>query len=547
MLTIQEALALPAFHDVRVVAGKNGLHRPIQWVHSVGVPDAATWLNGGELVLTAFSNLPQSQDERITYLRDMIAKGVVGLVVTVGQFVEHLPEAMRTVADEHDFPLLEVPYTARYVDLAREANEHISQENMHTVRNALDINQRLTRLVLEGGHIKQLALELASLVKQSISIETSKFEALASANIGPVDEARRYTQQYGRTDPRLVQALEAEVLPEIRRTLRPVTIPPMPHVGLEMERILAPVVVHGEIYGYMWIIADDRPLTDLEYLAIESGSTIAALMLLYQEAVQGAEASLKGNLLARLIQGEMSGANVLTDQAMRYGVDLRQPYRVYMIDYPQATSHRLLRLYRDVNNFIMTQKRPVVVGQYAGQLMLIAQQSEDAEQLIEDIRAQTSREGKAKIAISATHLGARLVRRAYTECRETLDIARKLNHHGPNFYFDDLGYLHALYHAGPDALEGYPHVPALQSLLEEQQADLFNTLEAYLDCGGNGVNTAEMLHIHRSTLNYRLQRIEQICGVRLGEPNVRTDLQVALKLMRLFEEERSNGSAGAGD
>jgi sugar diacid utilization regulator len=325
-------------------------------------------------------------------------------------------------------------------------------------------------------------------------------------------------------------------LPKIHRTLRPVFIQSMPHVGLEMERMLAPIVVHGQIYGYMWIIADDRPLTDLDHLAIESGATIAALMMLYNEATQGAEASVKGNLLARLIQGEMSGANLLTDQAMRYGTDLRQPYRVYVIDYPQATSQRLLRLYRDVNAFIMTQKRPVVVGQYAGQLTLIAQALEDPEQLIEDIRAQTSREGKAKIGISAIHKGARLVRSAYTECREVLEIARKLDLTGPNYYYDDLGYLHALYHAGPRALEGNRYVPALRMLLEEQQADLFNTLETYLDAGGNGVGAAETLHIHRSTLNYRLQRISEICQVELSNPITRIDLQVAIKLMRLFEE-----------
>ena len=48
---------------------------------------------------------------------------------------------------------------------------------------------------------------------------------------------------------------------------------------------------------------------------------------------------------------------------------------------------------------------------------------------------------------------------------------------------------------------------SLRKLLDEQQADLFHTLETYLDEGGNGVQTAETLHIHRSTLNYRLARI----------------------------------------
>ena len=102
--------------------------------------------------------------------------------------------------------------------------------------------------------------------------------------------------------------------------------------------------------------------------------------------------------------------------------------------------------------------------------------------------------------------------------------------------FDDLGYIHTLFHAGPAGLSQNAHVPILRRLLHERQADLFNTLETYLDAGGNSVQTAEALHIHRSTLNYRLARIKDICGVDLSAPGTRLNLQIALKLMRLFDD-----------
>ena len=101
--------------------------------------------------------------------------------------------------------------------------------------------------------------------------------------------------------------------------------------------------------------------------------------------------------------------------------------------------------------------------------------------------------------------------------------------------FDDLGYLYALYRAGKESLLGNPFVTGLRKLAGEGQADLFNTLEAYLDAGGNGVKTAEILCIHRSTLNYRLERIHEISAWDLSDPGLRTNLQIALKLLRLFE------------
>ena len=97
-----------------------------------------------------------------------------------------------------------------------------------------------------------------------------------------------------------------------------------------------------------------------------------------------------------------------------------------------------------------------------------------------------------------------------------------------------LGYLLTLWQAGPQELAHSPHQEALRQLQQEEQADLFRTLETWLDAGGNGARTARALHIHRSTLNYRLQRIRSICGDPLSEPAVRLDLQLALKQLRLF-------------
>lgn len=86
------------------------------------------------------------------------------------------------------------------------------------------------------------------------------------------------------------------------------------------------------------------------------------------------------------------------------------------------------------------------------------------------------------------------------------------------------------------SLKQNPYAPVLRRLLDEK-ADLFNTLETYLDVGGSSVRTAEALHIHHSTLNYRLARIGKICQVDLSSPSARINLQIALKLMRLFDDQ----------
>ena len=534
MLTVAETLALEALQGAQVVAGGSGLDKVISWVHVVGVPDAARWLNGGELILTTYINLPPDEAGQCAYVQDLAAKGVAAMGLAVGRKIDHAPAYLIAAAEQNHLPLIEIPFDLRFIDVARTVNERIAQENMTKVSRALNIHRVLTQLVLDERDLQGLADTLADLIGQSISIENERFEALVSANVKAYDEARRYTLSEGRTDPRLVQALEDRgFLGQIRRTLRPVFIPAQADVGLEMERILAPIVVQGVIYGFVWIIADDRPLNDLDHMAIESGATIAALMILHQQALQNAEASLKGSFLAQLIEGDNGQREaVLADQALRFGVDLSQPFYLLVIE--EQRDPKPLQIYRRINRLITRHSWPLVAGQFAGQVTMLAQGDVDLETVTSTILAEANGD-PLRLSISARQHSAEEVPLAYQQCQETLQIAQRLRSTAKTVYFADLGYLHALYHAGPDSLASNPYAPCLRQLTEEQQADLFHTLETYLDAGGNSVQTAKALTIHRSTLNYRLERIKEICGCDLSDPSTRLNLQVALKLLRLFE------------
>ena len=544
MLTLREALKLPIMEGARVVAGGPGLAREIRWVHTLSVPDAADWLHGGEMALTTMFNLPDAPAAQCELLRQLAEKGIVAVVITIGSALDQIPDYLRRAGDELELPLIELSYETRFVDIAKSINERIAQRNLDKFSQALNIQQRLTRLVLEGGGFWELAEMLADLAGHSISIENDRFEAIANKNIAEVDSARRYTIRHGRTNPQLIAALEGEYLPKLRATLRPVYLPVMPAVGLEMERLLAPIVVHGDIYGYMWIIADVHALSPIDMMAIEIGATVAALLMLYQESLQAAEASLKGNLLAQLIEGDDSRQTILSDQALRYGLDLRQDYQLMMIGFRHSRPPQAARIYRAVNQILSQSEEDAVAAQFAGQVLVLMQANQDIEALAATLTQRLARRnGELRIGISAVCRGADMVGAAHRQCNEVLEIARRLGSQKQVQRFTELGYIHTLFQAGGQSLHRNAHVPVLRQLLSEKQADLFHTLETYLDAGGNSVHTADALHIHRSTLNYRLARIREICAVDLSSPSVRINLLIALKLMRLFADLADDGRA----
>ncbi len=66
-------------------------------------------------------------------------------------------------------------------------------------------------------------------------------------------------------------------------------------------------------------------------------------------------------------------------------------------------------------------------------------------------------------------------------------------------------------------------------------ASLVGTLEAYLDLAGDAAATAERLRIHRTTLYYRLARIEEFTGADLRDGLQRLALHLAVKARHMID------------
>lgn len=83
------------------------------------------------------------------------------------------------------------------------------------------------------------------------------------------------------------------------------------------------------------------------------------------------------------------------------------------------------------------------------------------------------------------------------------------------------------------AADEVPVHPGLEALLDlPEAASLLRTLETYLELAGSAQATAEALHLHRTSLYYRLQRVELLAGTDLKDGTERLALHLALKVAR---------------
>ncbi|WP_018333745.1 PucR family transcriptional regulator [Actinomycetospora chiangmaiensis] len=122
--------------------------------------------------------------------------------------------------------------------------------------------------------------------------------------------------------------------------------------------------------------------------------------------------------------------------------------------------------------------------------------------------------------------------RSYREAMQALTVRTRQADPGGLITFEDLGLYRLL--ATPEGRQAAgafveDWIGSLIAYDVERQAGLVHTLGVYLDQGGNYDATAAALHIHRSTLRYRLQRIRELSGHDLANTDTRLNLHVAVR------------------
>jgi sugar diacid utilization regulator len=127
---------------------------------------------------------------------------------------------------------------------------------------------------------------------------------------------------------------------------------------------------------------------------------------------------------------------------------------------------------------------------------------------------------------------------SHREAQEALFIASITDETKTVHHYNDLGIWRLLLRVEDESelqrLADY-YLNALALHDREQQTDWLATLETFLDQNGNLRATARVLGLHRNTITYQLEHISQILGQDLNNPEVRLNLQVALRVRRLLK------------
>jgi DNA-binding PucR family transcriptional regulator len=129
-------------------------------------------------------------------------------------------------------------------------------------------------------------------------------------------------------------------------------------------------------------------------------------------------------------------------------------------------------------------------------------------------------------------------RASYERAHRSLAALKGLQRRGAIVTADQLGVYNLLFdHGNQGELLSFAErmLGPLLAYDREHGTDLVKTLDTYLRLDCRPAATATDLCIHRSTLLYRLERIEEIGKLNLRDPDVRFEAQLALRILSVAE------------
>ena len=528
MLTVADVLDLPELKRglPEVVSGGSQLGREVRWAHVLDVADVTGLLRGGEFVLTNGFGIGLEPRTQRSFIRALHEQDAAGLAVElVILYRGALPAAMVDEAENLGLPLIALHRKTRFVEVTEAVHQRLMGDDFALLRQADELSQRLTDLVLSGAEVPELLSELARALGNPVVLEDAaqRVVAWAAHQSGEEIVLRAWED---------LLAAERREHDEVRGAID------------------APIrLVHGP-WGRLIALELDGPLDDLAPTVVRRGAEAISLRLVSRHQEDELAAHSRGAWLAELAAGRISEQDAAR-RAVALGFERRSPTLVTAA----ATWRRASGAERgwaavasDLRAALTRAGMEALIGPHGDELLLVVDPGRKGEPdaLAQEV-AQTVMQGAARRQLDENQLAlaigpfagswieagrglARAARHVVVAAREEPRLWHDARRVGLNDVLHEMASsptLHAFVHdrIGP-LVDGEP---------DRRRTELLHTLETYLRHAGRKTAAARDLHLERQSLYHRLDRLQQLLGADWHDGEELLELHFAVRAQQLLD------------
>jgi len=495
-VTVREVweLALPT--GTRLVAGESGLDRPVEWAISL----RATYplfgaLKKGYMALARL-DLARRLDPQLTtkYLLMELARAEASSLV-VDQVISSAEVAL---ADRLEMPVLLLPPGIDFHLLERDVLRVLVDREALLARRQMEARRSLQQLFARGG-MQSVLDELARRVSGQVTAVSANGITIGQAGDEPSEN--------------------------------------------DIAESAFPIRMRGRLLGQLILRGSPMPKGSAMVAFAQQAAELCGIEMIERLARQEAEERLGTDLVRQLLDDTREQDGVAS-RFEHLGYDVSPGRRHIVIALHNASTGQDVRSCQRVLYHLrwiaQREGASMVVVPYKEHLFcfyLVGQPVSDSRLkgwIKEAVVSQPG--GRCQVGVSRIVEGISGLRRSVSQAIDAWKVGQGVDGKTSPFFYDDLGLYRFLVslRARDELKEFYAEILGqLVRYDEAHNTELVYTLEVFFARNTNVSEAARVLHVHRNTLNYRLQRIVEICGLDLYDAEARLALQLALKIHRL--------------
>ncbi|MFE0924801.1 PucR family transcriptional regulator [Streptomyces mutabilis] len=189
-LTVADVLALPvvADGDPRVVTGLEHVDRPVRWVHITELTDPASFLKGGELVLTTGMPLPDDAGGVRRYVDELAAVGAAALIIELVRRYHRPPDALVDACRARGLPLVTLAKDVNFLEVTQVVHTLILGNQADAMRRTQRVHEAFTALTLRGAGPRDVLRAAAEMSGHTVVLENLVHRALICEPSGSTAE-----------------------------------------------------------------------------------------------------------------------------------------------------------------------------------------------------------------------------------------------------------------------------------------------------------------------------------------------------------------------
>jgi len=541
-ISVKKALQLPIMKNTRLAAGHGGIENNIKWVTIVEVLEDIKRLEKGEFLVTTGFKLLEDED-RIEIFHDLLRSNFLsGVAIYTSFYMEHIPESFIELADANDLPLIEIPVDINFSEITKAILEQIVNSQMRLLEQSEKIHIELTNLILNDHSLHEVTDRLSQLTASKVIVYNEHFDIIHSKDFFYENNSIEtfFTNiVINRHESELSAYLKLSSKKETKKVL---------HLDNHILTIY-PIIAKRICFGWIVMAKPEENWQELNDIAIERASSIYAMEFLKKAAIEETKLRIQSNLLDDIFNKNDANKKFITDRAQKLNYDLSLNQAVFYLTFKEINSNKMDRLYYITEQMLIQKNKQHIIQKKFNSIIfltnIVGETKKNkyehcislANELQKEWRYHFSQSGMM-IGIGKDYNQIDQLGKSANEAHYAVQLSDLIHPEANIVHYADLGMYDLL-------LEMKRNGMNLQSIYEEnmtgllkksnKEIDLIETMAIYFKNNQSIQHTAEELFIHRHTLRYRLNQIEERTGLNMKSADDRLKLELSVMAYKLEE------------